>query len=429
MTAMSSLAPDKNASHFRHVLNVSNCDHMGHKGLTSVLNVATGLRQLILAYYSLVTPSLASSLQKLGKLESIKLDGCSMTTSGLIAIGSSCIALKELSLSKCSGVTDEGLSYVVAKHRDLLKLDITCCRMITDASLASITSSCTSLISLRMESCSLISKYGFVLIGQRCRLLEELDLTDTELDNEGLKAISGCYKLSSLKIGICLNINEEGLVHVGNGCREIHELDLYRSVGVTDASISAIARGCPMLQIINLAYCTKITNNALRSLSKCSMLNTLEIRGCSQVSSAALYDIALGCRQIIKLDIKKCYNIDDAGMLPLARFSQNLREINLSYCSISDVGLLSLASISCLQNMTILHVRGLTPNGLVAALLACGGLTKVKLHSSFKSLIPKPFFEHLQARGCTFHWRDKPFQIEVDAVELWKQQSQEILVV
>jgi len=61
--------------------------------------------------------------------------------------------------------------------------------------------------------------------------------------------------------------------------------------------------------------------------------------------------------------------------------------------------------------MTMLHVKGVTPNGLTAALLACGGLTKVKLHSSFKYLISKPLLDHLEARGCMFQWRDKPFQV------------------
>lgn len=86
-------------------------------------------------------------------------------------------------------------------------------------------------------------------------------------------------------------------------------------------------------------------------------------------------------------------------------------QINLSYSSVTDVGLLSLASISCLQSMTILHLKGLTSSGLVAALLACGGLTKVKLQTSFKLLLPQPLFEHLEARGCVFQWRDKVFQV------------------
>lgn len=88
-------------------------------------------------------------------------------------------------------------------------------------------------------------------------------------------------------------------------------------------------------------------------------------------------------------------------------------QINLSYSSVTDVGLLTLASLGCLQSLTILHFRGLTPSGLSAALLACGGLTKVKLHASIKSSLPPPLFRYLEARGCSFQWRDKEFQVYV----------------
>lgn len=196
--------------------------------------------------------------------------------------------------------------------------------------------------------------------------------------------------------------------------------------------------------MINIAYLKDITDSSLISLSKCSSLNTFESRGCHLITSLGLAAIAVGCRQLTKLDIKWCHNINDVGMLPLAHFSQNLRQvrllilsplifhncntskekvdsnhcsswfslqINLSYTSVTDVGLLSLASISCLQNMTILHLTGLTPGGLAAALLACGGLTKVKLQASFKSLLPQTLSEHLEARGCVFQWREKVFQV------------------
>jgi F-box/leucine-rich repeat protein 2/20 len=86
-------------------------------------------------------------------------------------------------------------------------------------------------------------------------------------------------------------------------------------------------------------------------------------------------------------------------------------QINLSYCSVTDVGLLALASVNRLQNITVLHLGGLTPNGLAAALLACRGITKVKLHASFKPLIPKSLLGYIEAHGCVFHWRDKAFQV------------------
>lgn len=201
--------------------------------------------------------------------------------------------------------------------------------------------------------------------------------------------------------------------------------------------IAAISHGCSSLEEVNIAYNDRITDASLTSLSKCSSLKVLEIRGCTHVSPEGLLSIAMGCRQLTVLDIKKCFNINDNAMLPLALYSRNLKQvrdslylvysiiqpdkrtdhsvsflllqINLSYCSVTDVGLVTLANINRLQNMTILHLVGLTPNGLAAALLACRGLNKVKLHASFKPLLPKSFLGYMEAHGCMFRWRDKAF--------------------
>ncbi|KAK8586279.1 hypothetical protein V6N13_082092 [Hibiscus sabdariffa] len=416
-----SLAVLKHGCNSLKSLDVSTCQNISHNGLPSLINGALGLRQLTLAHGSPVTSSLADCLRKHSMLQSVKLDGCFVTDDGLKTIGNWCASLRELSLSKCLGVTDEGLSSVVTKHRDLRKLDITCCRKITDASIASITNSCKSLTSLRVESCTLVTREAFVLIGQRCHLLEELDLTDNEVDDKGLKYISRCSELSSLKLGICLNITDEGLIHIGKGCSKLVELDLYRSEEITDSAILAIAQGCPGLEMINMAYCKYITDRSLLSLSKCPQLKTLESRGCSLITSLGLKAVAVGCKELTKLDIKKCHNIDDAGMLPLARFSQNLRQINLSHSSVTDIGLLSLSSISCLQNMTILHLKGLTPAGLAAVLLACGGLKKVKLQATFRWLLPLRLVQYLESRGCMFQWKDKVLQEKLDP-KCWKLQ-------
>ncbi|KAG2614519.1 F-box/LRR-repeat protein 3-like isoform X1 [Panicum virgatum] len=420
---------DKECSKSLQVLDMSHCQNVTDVGVSSMVKSIPNLLELDLSYCChQVTPSMGRSLQKITKLRMLKLEGCKFMADGLKAIGSSCVSIRELSLSKCSGVTDTELSFAVSKLKNLLKLDITCCRNITDVSVAAITSSCTSLISLRMESCSHVSSGALQLIGKNCSHLEELDLTDSDLDDEGLKALAGCSNLSSLKIGICLRISDEGLTYIGKSCPKLRDIDLYRCGGISDDGVIQIAQGSPMLASINLSYCIEITDRSLMSLSKCTKLNTLEIRGCPKVSSAGLSEIAMGCRLLSKLDIKKCFQINDVGMLYLSQFSHCLRQINLSYCSVTDIGLLSLSSICGLQNMTIVHLAGITPNGLTAALMVCGGLTKVKLHEAFKSMMPAHMLKSVEARGCIFQWINKPFKVEVEPCDVWKQQSQDVLV-
>lgn len=404
-------------------LDLSNCQNISHIGLSNLTREAGGLRRISLAYSSAVTDDVAKSFQSFANIQCVKLDGCLVTCSSMKTISTCCVSLKEISLSKCSGVTDEGIFSLVSKHKELRKLDITCCRKITSASIDSVTSSCCLLTSLRMESCDLVTKEAFRFIGYRCCFLEELDVTDNDLDDEGLKSISKCSRLTSLKLGICLNITDEGLKHVGMSCSKLKEVDLYRAMGITDKGIGFIASGCPALELINIAYCDKVGDASLTSLSKCSRLKSLEMRGCTSITSDGLAAIAAGCRQLVVLDLKKCFNIDDFGLISLAHYSLNLKQINLSYCSVTDVGLLALASIRRLHNLTILHLMGLTPPGLTAALLACGGLKKVKLHSSFKPLLSQTILDHMMSRGCMFQWRNKAFQphVETDS-QAWSQQ-------
>lgn len=90
----------------------------------------------------------------------------------------------------CKGVTDEGLSPVFTKHRDLQKVDISHCNDVTCASIVHLTSSCASLVSLKMAMCSQLSAEAFVAMGQHCQLLEELDVSDCRINDEGSKSFS-----------------------------------------------------------------------------------------------------------------------------------------------------------------------------------------------------------------------------------------------
>ncbi|KAK3139163.1 hypothetical protein QOZ80_5AG0378810 [Eleusine coracana subsp. coracana] len=424
--ALSSIETDCNKS--LKVLDISHCPNATDVGVSSVVKSIPNLSELNLSYCCPVTPTMVNSFHSIPNLQTLKLEGCKFMAGGLSSIGRSCGSIRQLSLSKCSGVTDAELSFPVSRLKNLLKLDVTCCRNITDTSLASVASSCTSLISLRMESCTHVSSEGLKLIGKHLHQLEELDLTDNDLDDEGLTAIAGCSKLSILKIGICLKISDEGLTQIGKSCPELRDIDLYRCGDISDDGVTHIAQGCPKLESTNLSYCTGITDRSLMSLSKCANLNTLEIRGCPRVSSSGISEIAMGCRLLSKLDIKKCFEINDVGMLYISQFSHSLRQINLSYCSVTDIGLLSLSSICGLQNMTIVHLAGISPNGLIAALLVCGGLTKVKLNAALKSMMPPHMLRNVEARGCVFQWIDKPYKVELEPCDVWKQQSQDVLV-
>ncbi|KAH9309817.1 hypothetical protein KI387_037728, partial [Taxus chinensis] len=359
-------------------LDISKCRNISCTGIINLASGSPDLRQLTLSYCVPITSDLANS-QTFDRLQIVKFDGCKISSTALQSVGKSCKYLRELSLSKCVGVTDEELKGLLTYCRELNKLDLTCCRDLTDVALSAVAQSCRYLTSLKIESCHLVTEKSLTILGEGCPFLQELDLTDCSVNNTGLESLSRCSELITLKLGFCPNISDEGIIHIGAHCSNLQEIDLYRSTGVGDAGLAAISNGCPRLKSINLSYCISVSDDALKSISRLRKLHNLEIRGCSGISSVGLSAIALGCKRIAELDIKRCYHIDDAGILAIAGSCQNLRQINLSYCPVSDVGLSALTSLPCLQNMKLVHLRNVTVNGFVSAMLACESLKKLKL--------------------------------------------------
>jgi F-box and leucine-rich repeat protein 2/20 len=122
-------------------------------------------------------------------LNIMKLDGLQLPCSALETVGLNCRNLLEIGLSKCDGVTDEGISRLVEGCRDLLTIDLTCCHLLTDKSLFSIAASCRGVEVLRLESCVLISEKGLDQVATCCSDLKEIDLTDCNVNDNGMVAI------------------------------------------------------------------------------------------------------------------------------------------------------------------------------------------------------------------------------------------------
>lgn len=133
----------------------------------------------------------------------LKLDGLQLPVSALETVGLNCKNLLEIGLSKCHGVTDEGISQLVEGCRDLLTIDLTCCSSLTDKSLFSIAASCRGVKCLRLESCVLISEKGLDQVATCCTDLKEIDLTDCNVNDNGMVAI---FDIICTDLFICFSL-------------------------------------------------------------------------------------------------------------------------------------------------------------------------------------------------------------------------------
>lgn len=78
---------------------------------------------------------------------------------------------------------------------------------------------------------------------------------------------------------------------------------------------------------LNLCYCNQISDTGLAHLRFLEELSDLELRGIVRITSSGITAMAMGCRSLTQLDLKRCYSVDDTGMWALARYTENLRQV------------------------------------------------------------------------------------------------------
>ncbi|XP_020101754.1 F-box/LRR-repeat protein 3-like isoform X1 [Ananas comosus] len=393
-------------------IDVSRCENVSSGGLASLLEGHHLLRSINARdCVSELTSCFLSKLSVISNtLNILKLDGFQLSVSALKIIGMSCKNLVEIGLGKCKGVTDEGISELVANCAELRTINLVCCHLLTDDALFSIANNCKKVECLGLESCSLITEKGLDQLTICCSSVKELDLTDCNVNDAGLKCMSRCSELTALKLGLCASISDEGLAYIGSNCEKLQELDLYRCTAVTDNGLAAIAAGCKSLKRLNLCYCTQISDTGMKHLSCLEELTDLELRGLVRVTSSGITSLAMGCKSLVKLELKRCYSVDDAGLWALARYSENLRQLTISYCPVTGLGLCNLlGTLRCLQDVKLVHLSWVSIEGFELALRAsCGRLKKLKLLSGLQEVLSPELLQMLQSRGCRIRWVDKP---------------------
>ncbi|CAN6381971.1 unnamed protein product [Urochloa humidicola] len=392
-------------------IDVSRCPHVTSHGLASLIDGQRFIRKINAGHcLHEIETGFLSKLSTIGQtLTVLRLDGVEIFASNLQAIGDSCKNLVEIGLSKCNSVTDDGISSLVVNCSYLRTIDVTCCHLLTNDALAAIAENCRMVECLRLESCPFINEKGLERIGTRCSHLKEIDLTDCRIDDEALQHLASCSELQTLKLGLCSSISDKGLVYIGSNCAKLVELDLYRCSTITDEGLAALAHGCKRIRILNLRYCTQITDAGLKHLSALAELTHLEMRCLVRITGVGITSIAIGCTSLIELDLKRCYSVDDAGLWALSRYSQNLRQLTISYCQVTGLGLCHLlGSLRCLQDVKMVHLSWVSIEGFEMALRAsCGRLKKLKLLGGLRSVLSPELLQMLQACGCRLRWVDK----------------------
>ena len=197
-------------------------------------------------------------------------------------------------------------------------------------------------------------------------------LQDHDMASIGL----ACPSLAILRMKYCDLLTGNALVHISDTCCNMMDLEICQSTNFiySDAHVSALAQGCPMLKRLRMPInnSNEVTDEAIKALSlHCPLLEVLTLGGGSVTSpvdaaeiggcftDSALHSLSRGCLELTHLTLLGCKGIGQKDKLSTAMMLENcrrIRHVELIECENIDESVLE-ALFAVLDRHSILRRR------------------------------------------------------------------------
>ena len=297
--------------------------------LNKLLTRFQNLQSLSLAGCRYLTDSGLTTLQYYGSnLQAIHFDCClSITDNGFSLAATACPSLAVVSLDRCD-ITDVGLANLAKACSGLKQVNLSYCSYISDHGLMALSHGCRQLQAVRISFCEGVTGVGF----RGCSsTLAYVEAESCNLEPQGIEGIVSGGGIQCLDFS-CLSWRAagDGLAALGTGFGanlKILNLRLCRSLG--DESVSAIAKGCPLLQEWNLALCHGVKISGWISIGmNCHNLEKFHVNRCRNLCDKGLQALGNGCRRLSVLYMSRGAKITYAAMqlFKIYRSDVNIKE-------------------------------------------------------------------------------------------------------
>ena len=272
-------------------------------------------------------------------------------------------SLEELDLSGNRAVTDIGLTTLgesLKRNRGLKTLDVSDCG-IDDRGMKSLASALEmngSLEELNLRGNNAVTGDGFMALGA----LKTLDISFCSIDDQGMKSIASALEMNGSLEELYLSWNDAvtgiGLMALGESLKRNRGL---KTLNVSDCSISyqsmkSLASALEMngsLRELNLSENPVVTDIGLtalgESLKRNGALKILDISHCC-IDDQGVTSLASALEMngsLEELNLSRNRAVTGIGLMALGeslKRNRGLKSLDVSYCSIDDQGVKSIAS-------------------------------------------------------------------------------------
>ncbi|KAK3411095.1 hypothetical protein EUGRSUZ_J03087 [Eucalyptus grandis] len=264
-------------------------------------------------------------------------------------------ALQDLHLGEYPGVDDKWLDVISSQGSSLLSVDLSGSEVSNDG--VTLLKDCANLQSLNFNCCKKISDPGVQHLSGLSNLTTLSFRRNDEITRKGLSAFAGLINLAKLDLERCPKIN--GGLNNLEGLTKLESLNIRWCNSLTDDDMR------PLSGLINLkslqVSCSKITDSGVRHLKGLHKLSILNLEGCQDVTAACLDSLA-ALSGLLYLNLNRCH-LTDEGCDKFSRLG-NLKVLNLGFNEITDACLVHLRGLTNLESLNLDSCR-IDDGGLV----------------------------------------------------------------
>ena len=386
-------------------LNISYCgiDDQGVKSLASAIEMNGSLEELNLSGNDAVTGighmALGESLKRNKTLKTLNISSCGIDDQGMKSLASALEmngSLEELNLTgndAVAGIGHMALGESLKRNKTLKTLNISSCG-IDDQGMKSLASALEmngSLEELNLTGNDAVTGIGHMALGEslkRNKTLKTLNISSCGIDDQGMKSLASALEMNGSLEEMNLSGNRVG---TGIGYMALGE-SLKRNRGLKTLNISycdideqcmkSLASAFEMnssLAVLDLSWNNAVTGIGLmalgESLKRNRGLKTLNISHCG-IDDQGMKSLASALEMngsLEELDLGWNDAVTGIGLTALGeslKRNRGLKSLNISYCSIDDQGVESLASAlemnGSLEELNLRGNRAVTGIGHVA---------------------------------------------------------------
>lgn len=234
------------------------------------------------------------------------------------------------------------------------------------------------LVHINVQGLSVVTNSTMKIIGQQCPLLQHLNVSWCyNVCTRGLrKVVEGCPDLNDLRAGEIRGMGDVGFMLELFKRNKLERLILMGCDSLTDDSLAALMEG----QDVERDYLTG------QAIVPSRRLKHLDLSRCRQIGDQGLLSLVNNVPCLSGLQLSKCHALTDTSLVPLLRTLPDLTHLDLEELDLlTNSSLTELSKSPCapkLQHLSISYCENLGDVGMLPVIKECRCLSNLELDNT-----------------------------------------------